>query len=45
MLDLLRTAIYFSLTLTQYKVGALPTVWYSTSVKLKLHPSPGKPTY
>jgi hypothetical protein len=33
-LDLLRTAIYFSLTLTLYRVGALLTVWNSTSVKL-----------
>jgi hypothetical protein len=44
-LILLRTAIYLSLILTLYKVGALRTVWNSASVKLKLYPSPGKPTY
>jgi hypothetical protein len=42
---LLRTALYCSLTLTLYKVGALLTVWSSTSVKLKLYHSPGKLTY
>jgi hypothetical protein len=39
----LRTAIYFSLTLPLYKVGALLTVRNLISVKVKLYPSPGKP--
>jgi hypothetical protein len=41
----LRTAICFSRTSTQYKDGALLTVWNSTLVKLESYPSPGKPVH
>jgi hypothetical protein len=34
-----------SLTLTLYKFGPLVTIWNSASVKVKLYPSAGKPTY
>jgi hypothetical protein len=44
-LSLLKAAIYYSLSSTLYKVGALLIIWYSTPVKLKLYPSPGKLTY
>jgi hypothetical protein len=36
--NLLKIAIYYSLTLILYKFGALLTVWNSTSVILKLYP-------
>jgi hypothetical protein len=38
----LKMAVYYSLTLTLYKVGALLTVRISSSVKLKLYHFPGK---
>jgi hypothetical protein len=41
----LKTAVNYSLDLTLYKFGALLTIRNSTSVNLKLYPSPGKPTY